>query len=687
MKKLLFILFLFPVLLQAQTIWYVSESGNNANPGTYSLPKRNFYNMITDPGVSAGDKVLSLGGIFYESQQIPVPIGVSVQGDPEGNTYIESSLATAGQPLFLLQTSNGWLGTYGNQSISRLTIDGNNTTYSAISVNFRSNVKIEHCTILDFKQDGVIFYGMPNGNWTATSIFESWRKMPSYWCTGNKLLNCTITNNAGPPDGANVSIGQQNGIEIAYNTIYQPLRGAGTNCGGVKFKDDGWNKNIDLHHNNITVVPNPSNDFNFSLEIWYILGGDKYHYNNLQGAADFDVAYKGASTYSMWFHHNTCGFSTTQTRDARGIVVEASCSDVIIEKNRFNFLNLPIMFSMIWPIGDHVNQNALTNIWITNNLLLNCGITTGGTTYGSIQGINFSNDPTYSTSKTVTNVFIWNNTIVSSGITRAQIYDCFGIGLPPGAITTNFQIKNNIIKGFNGGYSRNAPVSGWGTTTNVDLNITYNLFNGNGNNNDPLFTTGRHGEGLYVTSPTYVYSDTQKADPLFKGGVPYSYELQTLSPAIRKGIYVGLLTDYAGLDWLNPPSIGAYEYTSGGSVPTVTTNTITDITSTTATSGGNVTADGGAAVTARGVCWSTSQNPTTADSKTTNGTGTGAFTSYIISLTNGLTYYVRAYATNTNGTAYGNQRSFVASSTPAADVLVKSGDQFVKVGIVLINIE
>ncbi len=79
---------------------------------------------------------------------------------------------------------------------------------------------------------------------------------------------------------------------------------------------------------------------------------------------------------------------------------------------------------------------------------------------------------------------------------------------------------------------------------------------------------------------------------------------------------------------------------------------------TTAVSGGNVTSDGGAAVTARGVCWSTNHNPTTADSKTVDGSGTGAFTSNLNGLIAGTTYYIRAYATNSAGTAYGDEVSF-----------------------------
>lgn len=96
------------------------------------------------------------------------------------------------------------------------------------------------------------------------------------------------------------------------------------------------------------------------------------------------------------------------------------------------------------------------------------------------------------------------------------------------------------------------------------------------------------------------------------------------------------------------------------SVPTVTTTAVSSIHTTYATGGGNVTYDGGDTVTARGVCWSESENPDIGDSKTVDGNSTGVFSSSITGLTVGTTYYVRAYATNNVGTAYGNQVSFTA---------------------------
>jgi len=94
-------------------------------------------------------------------------------------------------------------------------------------------------------------------------------------------------------------------------------------------------------------------------------------------------------------------------------------------------------------------------------------------------------------------------------------------------------------------------------------------------------------------------------------------------------------------------------------LPTLTTTALTAVTSTTASGGGNITNDGGSAVTARGVCWSSSQNPTIINAKTTDATGSGVFTSSITGLTANTIYYVKAYATNAIGTSYGSENSVI----------------------------
>ena len=97
-------------------------------------------------------------------------------------------------------------------------------------------------------------------------------------------------------------------------------------------------------------------------------------------------------------------------------------------------------------------------------------------------------------------------------------------------------------------------------------------------------------------------------------------------------------------------------------LPTVTTDAATNVGAYTATCGGNVTVDGGYSVLARGVCWSTSPNPVFNDNHVSCGDGLGVFSCQLTGLAAGTTYYVRAYATNSVGTAYGNQVSFTTTA-------------------------
>ena len=105
--------------------------------------------------------------------------------------------------------------------------------------------------------------------------------------------------------------------------------------------------------------------------------------------------------------------------------------------------------------------------------------------------------------------------------------------------------------------------------------------------------------------------------------------------------------------------------------PVLTTSDATEITKISAKSGGNILSDGGATVTIRGICWSTGATPTISDSKTTEITGTGSFTGNLTGLSAGITYYVRAFATNSEGTGYGSAVSFTTLS-PTPPVLATS---------------
>lgn len=141
-----------------------------------------------------------------------------------------------------------------------------------------------------------------------------------------------------------------------------------------------------------------------------------------------------------------------------------------------------------------------------------------------------------------------------------------------------------------------------------------------------------------------------------KSSLAFTSNLIQLSPNTL--YYVrAYATNSAGTGYGNQVSFT----TSKLEVPDLTTAAVTEITKISATSGGNVTEENGSSVTAKGICWDTSANPATSDNKTTDGTGTGTFTSSITGLLPGTTYYVRAYATNSTGTAYGNEISLTTN--------------------------
>ena len=113
-------------------------------------------------------------------------------------------------------------------------------------------------------------------------------------------------------------------------------------------------------------------------------------------------------------------------------------------------------------------------------------------------------------------------------------------------------------------------------------------------------------------------------------------------------------------------------------LPVITTTEVTGVTINAAISGGNITSDGGGEILERGVCLSTSPEPTITDTKIASGTGPGEFTSNISGLLPGTTYFVRAYAKNEAGTAYGEEFSFdtkIADADGNQYTIVKIGNQ------------
>jgi uncharacterized repeat protein (TIGR03803 family) len=119
--------------------------------------------------------------------------------------------------------------------------------------------------------------------------------------------------------------------------------------------------------------------------------------------------------------------------------------------------------------------------------------------------------------------------------------------------------------------------------------------------------------------------------------------------------------DFNGANGRYPQLSTALIEINAVTLPTITTTAISGITNTTANSGGVISSDGNTPITARGICWSLLPNPTVDDYISIDATGLESFTSSITALTPGATYYVRAYATNNVGTAYGNEINFTTT--------------------------
>lgn len=191
-----------------------------------------------------------------------------------------------------------------------------------------------------------------------------------------------------------------------------------------------------------------------------------------------------------------------------------------------------------------------------------------------------------------------------------------------------------------------APTSLSGALVNGQVNLTWV---DNSTNELGFKIERKSGSGNYSVLNTSAINTTSYSDVSISTGQNYTYRVYSYNAT-------GNSTNYSNEVSISIPNPIV--------LPTLQTTVVTAINTTVAVSGGNITSDGGATVSAKGVVWGTSQNPTiTLSTKTTDGTGLGSFVSNISNLTANTTYYVRAYATNSLGTSYGNEINFTTMPT------------------------
>jgi hypothetical protein len=259
----------------------------------------------------------------------------------------------------------------------------------------------------------------------------------------------------------------------------------------------------------------------------------------------------------------------------------------------------------------------------------------------------------------------WSSTTSSPTLVNPKTVDGAGIGTFTSSLTnlapgTTYYVRAYATNSVGTAYASaisfttTAATIPTGVTTNAITSLSQTTATGGGNitNDGGASITAR---GICwsssTSSPTIINSKTVDGS-----GIGMFTSLLTGLSSNTSYYVRAYATNSAGTTY------GAYQIfkTSAATTPTgVSTSAISSVTQTTASSGGTISNDGGAAITSRGVCYSTfTSSPTIYDSTTSNGSGIGSFTSSLTGLSPNSTYYVRGYATNSAGTAYGTVISF-----------------------------
>ncbi len=259
----------------------------------------------------------------------------------------------------------------------------------------------------------------------------------------------------------------------------------------------------------------------------------------------------------------------------------------------------------------------------------------------------------------------YSSTVSTPTIANTKTNDGTGIGTFISSLTgltanTTYYIRAYATNGVGTAYgdvksfSTTTATIPVGITTTAALTVTQTTASSGGNiNNDGGATITSRGVcwSSATSTPTILNTKTVNGS----GVGAFISSLTSLIPGTT--YYVrAYATNSVGTAYGNAIAFS----TVAATIPTgVSTNTLSLVAQTTASGGGNINSDGGATVTSRGVCWSnTNSIPTIANTKTVDGSGIGAFSSSLTGLTANTTYYVRAYATNSMGTAYGNTVTF-----------------------------
>lgn len=508
-------------------IYYISTTGNDSTGnGSQSSPWKTLSKAVSSV-TTLGDTIHVNAGTYTETSTLNLAVGVNIEGDGMDTTIIKSSVS--GDWSTFLNVESGSV-TNGNQTISKITFDGQYTsesnykTWTGIWVTFRSNVVLDTCKIQNFYDRGVIFNG--NGDNRSTIPVD-----PKVYTTGNKVVNCIFTNTSrNSPNyiAGQLNIGGQKDMLISGNTMTQTQRVAGKNGELIKYWGSGYNLNCKIINNTLKKVNFTSNqyngsngDWNFAIEL-FNQSGLEIADNIIQGSIDLNYTRKGIYSYSTWIHNNILDHNPINNKEEAGIIFEFETDNAIVENNKFLNKAMGITFNIRTPNenGGYNNPkpvggySATTNNIIRNNLFYVYSNYSYGNCCGSV-GIQFLTEGE-SKDGYVRNLRIENNTFVNRTSNPANSGIDLSHFTAANASTDGITINNNIFQGFLNQYLEG------GSSRMLNTVTKDNLLWQNGNNNNPAWTGNLVNTGNIVANPNL--------DANFVSALPYGYKPSGVTP-------------------------------------------------------------------------------------------------------------------------------------------------------------
>ena len=549
MRNLLILLFLCCSLTISGATYYIDPSGSDSNSGSSSSPWKTLAYACSKVNTS-GDIIHVNAGTYAENTQCSLAVGVSIVGEGDASLITTNYNGGYHHGTIALLSATG-TPVNGNQSVSYIKIDGgNNAGTTGICIQFRNNVTVHHCTLVNFAGSDAYYaiYNFSNQNNYLTP--------PTTHATGNAVYNCTFNN-------CNVYTQGLSGYQFYNNTF--------NNSVNIELLSSDWMKGF-IIHDNVFTKANETVGWHFWGELYHWSDNSEIYNNIFNGSASLDLSdvRKGNGTWGLKVYNNQFLLSAVGpdnlNHNLHPLNFEGWGALQYIYVYNNHFKNTPTAISVggsnaancVYPDGTHW---ALDHIYIYYNIFENVGCT-NNTTAATIWFFDYAASG-YSYNHIWDNVFVCNNVFSS---TASPNQNAEGIYLSHRTTATNFHIDNNIIIG----YPSVAIKFQYGSNFNT-ISLQKNLFYNNGSNTI-----------AYGSTPTNkTENNLSPANPLFVSSS--DFHLQAGSPAIGNGLAItGLTADYSGNAVKNPPSIGAYESGSAAApvVPVYQSSTVANATPT-----------------------------------------------------------------------------------------------------------